>query len=98
MPGFQSGIYGELIEEAGGNAVAGLMLKSESWNGLDAYGFTFSPYPGQALQGLWRSNKTIVLQEHQEFFGLTHRMMLVWCVMVTQISFKSGVLKVSDGW
>ena len=57
VPGFQSGIYGELIEEVGGNAVAGLMLKSESWNGLDAYGFTFLPYPGQALQGLWRSQQ-----------------------------------------
>ena len=39
----------------GGNAIAGLMLKSEFWNGIDAYGFGFLPYPGQSLQGLWRS-------------------------------------------
>ncbi|MDA7743188.1 fibrobacter succinogenes major paralogous domain-containing protein [Flavobacteriales bacterium] len=57
VPGFQSGIFEELIEEVGGNALAGLMLKSESWNGLDAYGFTFLPYPGQGLQGIWRSEQ-----------------------------------------
>lgn len=57
VPGFQSGIYEDLIDEVGGNAVAGLMLKSESWNGLDAYGFSFLPYPGQGLQGLWRSEQ-----------------------------------------
>lgn len=55
VPGFQSGIFEALIEEVGGNAIAGLMLKSESWNGIDAYGFGFTPYPGQGLQGLWRS-------------------------------------------
>ena len=47
VPSWTSGAFQELIENAGGNAVAGMKLKDDSlWNGTDELGFSMLPIPG----------------------------------------------------
>ena len=47
VPSWSGGAFQELIENAGGNSVAGIKLKDEIlWNGSNEFGFSMLPIPG----------------------------------------------------
>ena len=49
VPDFNSGGFQDLVDQVGGNAVAGAKLKDDIlWNGMDEYDFSFLPIPHPA--------------------------------------------------